>query len=139
MRYIKSASIFILTIVLALSCEKKDETTKGNSVCPSGYTGTACTTTWISKIGGQWNVAYTSSTGSANGNFTIVATGSGTSFYINNFLSYYYEVECVFTSPDEFTFSKGGITNGRGKIINENRIEATYLAGGDGGTFTATR
>jgi len=31
-----------------------------------------------------------------------------------------------FTSPDECTFSKGGITNGRGKVINENRIEATY-------------
>lgn len=44
-----------------------------------------------------------------------------------------------FTSPDEFTFSKGGITNERGKIINENRIEATYLAGGDAGTFAAKK
>lgn len=139
MKYIKSVSIFILAIVSASSCKKQDETTKGNTVCPDGYTGATCTTTWISNIGGRWNVAYTSSTGRANGNFTLVATGYGTSFYINNFLSYYYEIECIFISPDEFTFSKGGITNGRGKIINENRIEATYLAGGDAGTFTATR
>lgn len=44
-----------------------------------------------------------------------------------------------FTDPDEFTFSKGGITNGRGKVINEDRIEATYLARGYAGALTAIR
>lgn len=52
---------------------------------------------------------------------------------MNNCFSYYYEVKYVFTHPDAFAFSKGS------QIINENRIEATYLAGGDAGTFTAIR